>query len=85
MGNRISTEQEKISIAEKYLLYGTFRKVAEYCEWSKSTVHKVVNEFIKNGEFYDTDSLKKLIEKNKEERAIRGGEATAKKLKKIKK
>lgn len=84
MGINVYTEQEKILMAEKYLKYGTFRNAEAHSKWSKTTIHKVVNEFIKNGGFEDIGALKRLIETNKKEAPIRGGKASSNKTKKQK-
>lgn len=76
----VYTEQDRILMAEKYLLYGTCRKVSEHTKYSKSTVHAVITKFIEEGGFYNTHALKEMVEKNKKERAKRGGDALAKKL-----
>lgn len=74
------TEQDRILMAEKYLIYGTCRKVAEHTKYSKTTVHAVITKFIEEGGFSNTQALKEMVEKNKKERAKRGGDALAKKL-----
>lgn len=75
------TEQDRILMAEKYLLYGTCRNVAEHTKYSKTTVHAVITKFIEEGGFSNTQALKEMVEKNKKERAKRGGDALAKKRK----
>lgn len=54
----------------------TVRQTAKVFGISKSTVHKDVSERLKkiNGILYS--SVKKILEENKAERHIRGGEAT---------
>lgn len=63
----------------------TVRKTARIYGISKSTVHKDVTEKLKlvNYELYI--KTKELLEKNKAERHIRGGEATRKKYLELKK
>ncbi len=61
----------------------TVRSVASRFGISKSTVHKDVTQTLKNVNrqlYYD---VKRVLEKNKEERHIRGGEATRLKYKHI--
>ncbi len=60
---------------------GTVRAAAKVFGVSKSTVHKDVSEKLRriNPELYER--VRCVLEKNKEERHIRGGEATRKKYK----
>ncbi len=73
------TDDVRRQMAEAYLLFGTFRSAAIHTGWSEASIFRAVKSFINNGGFYDTGSLKELIETNKKERAMRGGMATAKK------
>ena len=59
----------------------TVRAAAKVFKISKSTVHKDVTERLKkeNPQLYK--QVKKILEKNKEERHIRGGLATRRKYK----
>lgn len=59
----------------------TVRATAKKFGISKSTVHKDLSERLKqyNGQLYN--QVKELMELNKAERHIRGGEATRKKFK----
>ena len=59
----------------------TVRATAKKFNVSKSTVHKDISERLKNinGQLYI--EAKKVLEKNKKERHIRGGLATKKKYK----
>ena len=50
---------------------------------SKSTVHKDVTQALKNSNKSLYLDVKSVLEKNKEERHIRGGEATKKKFLKL--
>ena len=73
--------EERCVILGKYLVdtRSTVRAVAkEFCI-SKSTVHKDVTQTLKrvDGRLYD--SVKTVLEVNKRERHIRGGEATKRK------
>ena len=55
---------------------GTVRDVANQFDVSKSTVHKDITERLKytNGVLFE--SVRELLDKNKSERHIRGGQAT---------
>ena len=73
----ISHEERCVRLAS-YLVENkaTVRKVASYFGISKSTVHKDVSERLSqiNKSLYI--SVKQILDKNKSERHIRGGEAT---------
>ena len=64
---------------------GTVRSVALLYGVSKSTVHKDVTERLKiiNRPLYD--EVRKVLDENKAERHLRGGEATKRKYEKEKK
>ena len=73
--------EERCVMLGKYLVdnRSTVRAVAkEFCI-SKSTVHKDVTQILKrvDGSLYE--SVKRVLEINKQERHIRGGEATKRK------
>ena len=73
--------EERCVMLGKYLVdnRSTVRAVAkEFCI-SKSTVHKDVTQILKrvDGSLYE--SVKSVLEINKQERHIRGGEATKRK------
>ena len=77
--------EERCVILGKYLVdnRSTVRAVAkEFCI-SKSTVHKDVTQILKlvDGRLYE--SVKTVLEINKRERHIRGGEATKRKYTEI--
>jgi len=57
----------------------TVRDAAAYFGISKSTVHKDVTERLKKYNIQLYSNVKIILEKNKAERHIRGGEATRKK------
>ena len=57
----------------------TVRGVATHFGISKSTVHKDITQNLKNVNPSLYYEAKRVLEKNKEERHIRGGEATKKK------
>ena len=70
--------EERCVILAKYLIdkKSTVRAVAVKFGISKSTVHKDVTQILKNidvGLYYQ---VKEILETNKRERHIRGGEAT---------
>ncbi|MBR7032600.1 MAG: sporulation transcriptional regulator SpoIIID [Clostridia bacterium] len=54
----------------------TVRKTAEYFGLSKSTVHKDATEKLKIIDHELYDRVRAVLEKNKAERHLRGGEAT---------
>ena len=74
----ISTAKERCIILGTYLVENnlTVRAVAQKFGISKSTVHKDVTQTLKrvNPELYE--EVKRILNKNKLERHIRGGEAT---------
>lgn len=59
----------------------TVRATAVVFKISKSTVHKDVTERLKKGDPILYKQVKKVLEKNKNERHIRGGLATKEKYK----
>ncbi len=63
----------------------TVRAAAKVFDISKSTVHKDVTERLRKSNPALFSGVRKVLEKNKEERHIRGGEATKKKYMAIKK
>jgi len=77
----ISTAKERCIILGTYLVENnlTARAVAQKFGISKSTVHKDITQTLKkvNGKLYE--EVKFVLEKNKRERHLRGGEATRKK------
>lgn len=78
----ISDTEKRSEILAKYMLdnNATVRSCASSFGISKSTVHKDITEKLKrnNNDLYE--KVKKLLEKNKAERHLRGGEATRKKF-----
>ena len=82
----ISSNKERCVIMASYMLENesTVRAVAKKFGISKSTVHKDVTQNLKtvNTELYH--KIHDLLEKNKQERHLRGGEATKQKFLKIK-
>jgi putative DeoR family transcriptional regulator (stage III sporulation protein D) len=81
----ISNEKERCVILASYLVENkaTVRAVASKFGISKSTVHKDVSERLKhlNPDLYS--EVKAVLEKNKQERHIRGGKATKEKYAKM--
>lgn len=70
--------EERCLILARYLIdnNATVRAVARKFGISKSTVHKDVTQILKNIDFTLYSEVKKILETNKRERHIRGGEAT---------
>ena len=77
----LSTEKERCIILGTYLVENhlTVRAVAKKFGISKSTVHKDVTQTLKKANRKLYEEVKNVLEKNKRERHIRGGEATRKK------
>lgn len=79
----ISTAKERCIVLGTYLVETntTVRAVAQKFNVSKSTVHKDVTQTLKkvNPSLYD--DVKRILDKNKQERHLRGGEATRQKYK----
>jgi putative DeoR family transcriptional regulator (stage III sporulation protein D) len=77
------TSDERAVILGEYILEtgATVRAAAKVFKISKSTVHKDVSEklYYKNPQLYH--QVKAVLEKNKQERHIRGGMATRRKYK----
>lgn len=78
----ISSNKERCVIMATYLVENnsTVRKVANKFGISKSTVHKDITQNLKkiNPELYI--HAKEVLQKNKDERHLRGGEATKQKF-----
>lgn len=77
---KYNIEERCINIAN-YIISNnaTVRKTAKIFGISKSTVHKDVTQRLKKINNQTYLSVKKILEKNKEERHIRGGLATREK------
>lgn len=75
--------EERVIMLGQYIVenQSTVRATAKKFNVSKSTVHKDISERLKNinGQLYI--EAKKVLEKNKKERHIRGGLATKNKYK----
>lgn len=78
----ISTNKERCVIMATYMVENesTVRKVASKFGISKSTVHKDITKNLKrtNPDLYI--KVQEILNKNKQERHIRGGEATKQKF-----
>lgn len=74
----LSSDKERCVILGTYLVENnaTVRAVAARFGISKSTVHKDVTRNLKSVNKALYEDVKRVLEKNKEERHIRGGEAT---------
>jgi putative DeoR family transcriptional regulator (stage III sporulation protein D) len=74
-------ENERCVILGRYLVENnvTVRAVAKEFGISKSTVHKDVTVTLKKANKILYAKVKQVLEKNKQERHLRGGEATKKK------
>ncbi len=72
----------RCEVLAQYMLEhnATVRVCASVYGISKSTVHKDITEKLKNVNYTLYCEIKGLLEKNKAERHIRGGEATRKKF-----
>lgn len=79
----ISSNKERCIILASYMLENnsTVRAVGKHFGISKSTVHKDITQNLKSVHPNLYKKVKKLLEKNKEERHLRGGEATKQKYK----
>jgi len=77
----ISSNKERCVLLAMYLIENktTVRAVAKKFGISKSTVHKDITQALKriNPDLYC--KIEKILEKNKRERHLRGGEATRQK------
>jgi len=77
----ISTAKERCIVLGTYLVENnlTVRAVAQKFGISKSTVHKDVTHTLKRTNRQLYEEVKRVLEKNKMERHLRGGEATRQK------
>ena len=75
--------QDRAEILGEYILDtgATVRAAARVFKISKSTVHKDVTERLRHENPQLYGQVKKVLEKNKQERHIRGGMATKRKYK----
>lgn len=83
----ISNNKNRCEILATYLVENktTVRGVAKEFGVSKSTVHKDITDNLQKTNKTLYSKVKQILEKNKNERHIRGGEATKQKFLKIKK
>lgn len=63
----------------------TVRKIANITGWSKSTVHRVLCENLKDIDISKWEKCQDILEKNKKERNMRGGLANKLRYSKMKK
>lgn len=79
----ISASKERCTMLATYIVENnaTVRSAAARFGISKSTVHKDVTQSLKRTNKALYYEVKKVLEKNKSERHIRGGESTRKKYK----
>ncbi len=79
-------ETERCELLARYLLEknATVRQAAKVFGISKSTVHKDVTSILQKQNFALYQQVKELLEKNKQERHFRGGEATRQKYRLLK-
>ena len=83
----ISNNKNRCEILATYLVENktTVRGVAKEFGVSKSTVHKDITDNLQKTNKTLYNKVKQILEHNKNERHIRGGEATKQKFLKIKK
>ena len=76
-----SNDRERCVILGEYIVEtgATVRAAAEKFKISKSTVHKDVTEKLQHENRRLYDAVKKVLERTKSERHLRGGEATKQK------
>lgn len=81
----ISESKERCIILGEYFVANklTVRAVARKFGISKSTVHKDITQVLKKYDMNLYNCVKEILETNKQERHLRGGEATKKKYQKI--
>lgn len=75
------TIEERCVILAEYLIdhRSTVRATAKEFGISKSTVHKDITQILKKVDLGLFEEAKKILEVNKQERHLRGGEATKRK------
>lgn len=78
---KFQSSKERCEILGEYIIKNksTVREAARFFSISKSTVHKDVTEklYLENRHLYN--KVKEVLETNKSERHMRGGEATRRK------
>jgi len=82
----IAASKERCTILGAYIIEtkSTVRQAAAHFGMSKSTVHKDVTENLKRSNKSMYYEVKKVLDQNKKERHIRGGEATKRKYSRLK-
>ena len=77
----IATDKERCVVLGSYIVENnaTVRRAAQRYGVSKSTVHKDVTHTLKGVNRQLFEEVKKVLDKNKKERHLRGGEATIRK------
>lgn len=79
----IEIERRVLSLGEKFVLQKdknpTVRSMAKIEKRSKSTIHKDLTERLKECDMNLYNEVNEILQKNKNERHIRGGEATKQK------
>ena len=82
----ISESKERCIVLGEYLVSNKaiVRAVAQKFGVSKSTVHKDITQILKRYDKTLYNEVKEVLEQNKQERHIRGGEATRIKYEKLK-
>ena len=78
---KLQTEKKRCVMLAEYIVdtNGTVRDAAKMFGISKSTVHKDITEKLKTTDKSLYAEVRKVMLKNKDERHIRGGEATKRK------
>ena len=76
--NKLQSGRERCAVLGTYIVEhsSTVRATAKKFGISKSTVHKDVTETLKHVNPSLYEEVRKILEQNKQERHIRGGEAT---------
>lgn len=79
--------EKRCEILAKYIIESsaTVRDAASYFGISKSTVHKDVTEKLKKQNMSLYEAVREILDKNKSERHLRGGNATRLRYERIKK
>lgn len=79
----IEIKERALNLGEKFVLQKesnpTVRSIAQQENISKTTVHKDLTERLKECNLKLYNEVNEILQKNKEERYIRGGEATRQK------
>lgn len=85
MKNSTTSKEERCVILGKFIVENnaTVRATARQFGISKSTVHQDITEKLLKVNRQLHDEVKSVLDKNKQERHIRGGEATKRKYKEL--